>query len=971
MTDDPARHAPQGADDSLDVFAAERATIARQRAARASTRAGGIPLPDSPNNLTGLALSGGGIRSATFNLGVLQALNRRRLLGFDYLSTVSGGGYIGSWWSAWLVREREMGSDSHFPPEEGVETWRQFHKARADHAPHAPTPDPIHHVRLFSNYLTPRKGALSRDLWRAVTVISRNMVLTWAALLPILASAVMMLQALFIWSYRGSPASAGDLIFARTIPTLDLIGRRMDAALRLPVAFLVWYVLLAFAWLMLQRGSTGRHREGRNAQWLIVVLAALAITGVAYGVAPETESSGLALLSVPVMAVFAWRIWFTGPQPEKGVREGYNSFRDRQLNRLSRLQGVALVAAIVTAVAGFYAALGHELVKYAFFGHYGSALEKWAVEIGKYLAIFASAGSAIYTGFAGAPSGGAESATMSKTGRAAFIMKVAPVLVLAGLMLLISWVSHSAVVTLAPASDWIIVFHWIVQIGIVTMVLLALLEGCDRPRAALTAGLSLLLATALGFVGDRWNVSVAWGSSLALGLFAILVLLFVRRGEKAAPRGALAISRAEWLLIGAGIAATTIAAFGGRIVSSPDATRLLLGLVGCLWTAVMLIGWTADPNTLSLHTFYKMRLVRAYLGASNPKRRDHHAEDVTETKEHDDVPLTSVSPDTSPGPYHLVNACLNLTAGSDLVIAQRAAAPFLFSRHFCGSARTGFRPTKLYKGGTLTLGTAVAVSGAAASPVMGSQTPSTALSMLLACLNVRLGYWTPTPDKTDWESPQARLWPFYVLREFFAHTADTSRYCYVTDGGHFDNTGVYSLVERGCSSIVVTDCGADPMCVFDDLANLVRRCRIDFAAEIRFPDLTPFSKDTLAKNRQHFITGYVRYNRIHLLALGWTQQEILDSTTRCSDEDLQKLGWTDIRDDGDGIGVIVVIKPTLRDQIETDVNRYGQQYKEFPQQSTGDQWFDEAQFESYRRLGDVSGQTAAEEIRKQCPAVAF
>jgi predicted acylesterase/phospholipase RssA len=48
-------------------------------------------------DLTGLALSGGGIRSATFALGVLQAIASLRLLRrFDYLSTVSGGGYIGS-----------------------------------------------------------------------------------------------------------------------------------------------------------------------------------------------------------------------------------------------------------------------------------------------------------------------------------------------------------------------------------------------------------------------------------------------------------------------------------------------------------------------------------------------------------------------------------------------------------------------------------------------------------------------------------------------------------------------------------------------------------------------------------------------------------------------------------------------------------------------------------------------------------
>ena len=56
---------------------------------------------------TALCLSGGGIRSATFALGVVQGLARRGLLGaFDYLSTVSGGGYLGSWLSSWIAREQ-------------------------------------------------------------------------------------------------------------------------------------------------------------------------------------------------------------------------------------------------------------------------------------------------------------------------------------------------------------------------------------------------------------------------------------------------------------------------------------------------------------------------------------------------------------------------------------------------------------------------------------------------------------------------------------------------------------------------------------------------------------------------------------------------------------------------------------------------------------------------------------------------
>jgi len=56
-------------------------------------------------NHAALCLSGGGIRSATFNLGILQGLAQSGLLSrFHYLSTVSGGGFVGAWLSAWIHR---------------------------------------------------------------------------------------------------------------------------------------------------------------------------------------------------------------------------------------------------------------------------------------------------------------------------------------------------------------------------------------------------------------------------------------------------------------------------------------------------------------------------------------------------------------------------------------------------------------------------------------------------------------------------------------------------------------------------------------------------------------------------------------------------------------------------------------------------------------------------------------------------
>ncbi len=107
------------------------------------------------NDLVGLAFSGGGIRSATFNLGVLQKLAELRLLPLvDYLSTVSGGGFIGGWWSSWMNRLTDKSQ-----PDCG-----KWMPVSTDGPPAAYSEAPaIEYLRLYGNYLIPRKGLFSAD----------------------------------------------------------------------------------------------------------------------------------------------------------------------------------------------------------------------------------------------------------------------------------------------------------------------------------------------------------------------------------------------------------------------------------------------------------------------------------------------------------------------------------------------------------------------------------------------------------------------------------------------------------------------------------------------------------------------------------------------------------------------------------------------------------------------------------------
>src|SRR5262249_5490058 len=222
--------------------------------------------------------------------------------------------------------------------------------------------------------------------------------------------------------------------------------------------------------------------------------------------------------------------------------------------------------------------------------------------------------------------------------------------------------------------------------------------------------------------GHRYSVSILGGLTLLVVVVQVgLAILLVRDGYEPHPR--LTLIQAASALF-----ATAFA-----------------------W--MVTLGWMVDPNPLSLHTLYKSRLVRAYLGASNIGRRGT-ASEVTDAVQGDDVPLAKLTTWQNGGPYHLINTTLNLVGGRDLTTAQRSAALFTLSPLYCGSTRTGSRATKQYAGGCLTLGTAVAVSGAAASPNMGSVSPTAALAMLLTLLNVRLGYWVPTPHRKRWASGQ-------------------------------------------------------------------------------------------------------------------------------------------------------------------------------------------------------------------------
>ena len=223
-----------------------------------------------PQDLFGLALSGGGIRSATFNLGVLQELGRQGLLEcFHYLSTVSGGGYIGGFWSAWRARSKE-GNREVFPGSN----------------PRLPEPREVRHLREFSNFLRPRGSLFEIETARILSALISGVVpcivVAFAVLLAVLGA-----WWILIWWFTGArPGALGDFPVAPAVLYGGVTG-------------FVLYCTERRLWIRSKPSgvkATAAERGSYRAWAIVATLLAALVAGALWYVAP---SPGLLLLGIP------------------------------------------------------------------------------------------------------------------------------------------------------------------------------------------------------------------------------------------------------------------------------------------------------------------------------------------------------------------------------------------------------------------------------------------------------------------------------------------------------------------------------------------------------------------------------------------------------------------------------------------------------------------------------------------------
>ena len=188
--------------------------------------------------LFGVALSGGGIRSATFNLGVLQGLAGNRLLRHvDYLSTVSGGGYVGAWLASWIKRTGRKSSGR------GVQVIEDRLRTEPIGSPGDDDVRAVRFLREYSNYLTPRPGVFSADTWTMLAIWLRNTMLNQAVL--ILALAGILMVPWTTWFILVS--------LVRHPPTQDCVGLRATAPVLTTLATALIVIASAFAGQQLRR----------------------------------------------------------------------------------------------------------------------------------------------------------------------------------------------------------------------------------------------------------------------------------------------------------------------------------------------------------------------------------------------------------------------------------------------------------------------------------------------------------------------------------------------------------------------------------------------------------------------------------------------------------------------------------------------------------------------------------------------
>jgi len=1008
-----------------------------------------------------LCLSGGGIRSGTFALGLLQGMARHNLLRrFHFLSTVSGGGYIGSWLTAWIHR--------HPQGLRGVtdELANINPRHKVD-----PDPPPVQYLRDYSSFLTPKAGLMTADTWTFIGIYLRNLLLNWLVFIPLILS-ILMIPRLVVTMILAQPLMEEQRYWVFHAFGFEKVLYGRHIFLGLGFALGVW----ALAYIVFNRPGVREQLRQRSRFWrdradqknlllfclLPLTLSALCLTNYwAWSREVATDSKHVVYFILFGIA-FAFLGWLVASVILRRL------FHWDEINKLELLSlGVGGVVGGVFFWVVSLQKIGNPVIGYnrSFQWTNWTGSMAWTTELYACFAvpIFLLAFLVAATVFVGFSS---KSLRIQDEDREWWSRMGAWVLII-----IIAWSAANALVIFGP---------------------IALLNA---PKLlASVGGLSGLAALMLGRssktspkakAADETSKKDSLVAGLVTRSLPLLALIFIAifltalsLATTSVMQGLALMARNlpesvnGWLT---NVPDVPKPGFGEYIkyiypgIQSPDAFTgakivhmnvlhhtsvwFVLGFALLLFFFGLGLSRFINLNLFSLHAGYRNRMIRAFLGASRP---DHErnpnpltgfdpADNIqmhelrsallAENDFEDPVALaaalkddanqlsrylseqgllenldalpavTTSSPtlvvalrkdlngvledeslrigsqsligdgkndpsaaDTStaedrivanrrileqaysnlirihqPSPesnklLHVINTTLNLVGGDKLAWQQRKAEPFSITPLHSGCFRLGYRNSREYGGRDgISIGTAAATSGAAASSNMGYYTTSPILSLVMTLFNVRLGWWLGNPGSAGGSTftlPAPKYSVAPVVDEAFGLTNDQNKYVYLSDGGHFENLALYEMVIRRCHIIVLSDGSADGEYHFNDLGNAVRKIRIDLGVPIEFPYMPILAASPEGESQgMYWALGKIRYT--------------------CIDKGLNAED-----------GVLLYIKPAVYGKREpSDILEYKKSYPAFPHQSTADQFFDEPQFESYRMLGSfIMDQLCGEEI---------
>jgi Patatin-like phospholipase len=808
---------------------------------------------DGPRPRTALCLSGGGIRSASFALGVLQAFAAKGLLDrFHYLSTVSGGGYVGGWLTAWR-RNNAAAAKSNLNKRNNA-LGRE--------------PEELRGLRANSNHITPKLGLMSADAWAMAALYLRNVLLNWLIYLPLIVAAFL-------------------------VPVL--IQTTMAAAIYWPAlvhdAFLLASALLLMVSLhtsicgRMALARKDRVTQGRFLRHELLPLYVAALLMCLYSVGAYRSHAHRTLLNevttgsgaiiAAALYLLAW-LWFAA------------RYRRHLPDEWPRL-----------------------IVSWTVSGAVAGALIGWGMEIASDLASGSS------------PASGARLVMIFGVGWVAGSLFIAETVYLG----LTSYTPRSDADRewLARSSGWFLAlsFSWGLLAALVAYApevarnarpewLWALLP-VGGGAGAISAALGSSAKTLAGlFNKDSKSGSLLKAAILSGASLVFLVALIVVIGEGI-----------DWWISLMGQYPRDFADLGTVVAIAP-------GLLLCI-TIVVVLSVPINVNRFSPHSLYRNRMARAFVSAARGQAGlESDTRDLLTGFDFQDNPRMSDLATASPGSngrprlFHVVNMTLNVVPSNNNVWRERTTQSFVVTPQLSGNEHVGFCDTKEYGAG-ISLGTAMAISGVAASPNHGYHS-SPLIGLIMTLFGVRLGWWLGNPRHPEKAVRAGPKWGvLQVIKELFGLNDDDDSYVFLSDGGHFDNLGLYEMVRRRCHMIVVSDGSCDENCSFADLGTAMRKIWIDFGIRIDF-------KKVEIRKRGADKALYCALGRIYYPELQGTSYEP---------------------------GYLLYIKPGFHDDgtEPLDVCGYALANPAFPHEATADQLFSESQFESYRSLGQFVANT--------------